>query len=96
MYKVFKISRKVQKYLRGQEINYQLWSVAIDINLESEKQGQQAALFITLTVIAAILITGLVLNSYWAFVLTSFGIGSLIIWLKGLNQIYPFQLFSLK
>ena len=82
-----KFDRNVQKYLRGKEINYQLWSVAIDINLEAEKQGQQAGLFITLTVIAAILITGLVLNSYWAFVLTSFGIGSLIIWLKGISYI---------
>lgn len=82
-----KFDRNIQQYLRGKEINYQLWSVAIDINLESEKQGQQAALFITLTVIAAVLITGLVLNSYWAFVLTSFGIGSLIIWLKGISFI---------
>jgi len=82
-----KFDRNIQKYLRGKEINYQLWSVAIDINLEAEKQGQQAGLFITLTVIAAVLITGLVLNSYWAFVLTSFGIGSLIIWLKGISYI---------
>ncbi|MFL2745858.1 MAG: MMPL family transporter [Dehalococcoidia bacterium] len=82
-----KFDRNVQKYLRGKEINYRLWSIAIDINLESEKQGQQAGIFITLTVIAALLITGLVLNSYWAFVLTSFGIGSLIIWLKGISTI---------
>ncbi len=82
-----KFDRKIQKYLRGEEINYQLWSVAIDINLESEKQGKQASIFITLTVISALLITGLVLNSYWAFVLTSFGIGSLIIWLKGISTI---------
>ena len=38
-----KFDRNIQQYLRGKEINYQLWSVAIDINLESEKQGQQAA-----------------------------------------------------
>ena len=82
-----KFDRNIQKYLRGKETNYRLWSIAIDINLESEKQGQQAGLFITLTVIAALLITGLVLNSYWAFVLTSFGIGSLIIWLKGISTI---------
>ena len=35
-----KFDRNIQQYLRGKEINYQLWSVAIDINLESEKQGQ--------------------------------------------------------
>ena len=42
-----------------------VWGIAIDVNLEGERQGYSSALFITLTVIAAVAVVGFSLRSYW-------------------------------
>ncbi len=78
-------NRNVQEVLRQEAESYQVWGVAIDANLESEDQGQESGLFITLTVIAAIAIVGIALRSYWAVALTGIGLGVLMIWLKGIS-----------
>ena len=80
-------NRNVQRVLRGDQQSYRLWGVAIDANLESADEGQTAGLFIMLTVIAAVLIVGLSLRSYWAMVLTGVGLGILMIWLKGFSNL---------
>ena len=79
--------RNVQEILRGAELNYQLWGIAMDVTLEAEDEGQTAGFFIMLTVIAAILIVGIFLKSYWAMALTGVGLGILIIWLKGISAL---------
>ena len=80
-------SRNVQRVLRGEQQSYRLWGVAIDVNLESADEGQTAGLFIMLTVIAAVLIVGLSLRSYWAMALTGVGLSILMIWLKGFSNL---------
>ena len=44
-------------------------------------------MFIMLTVIAAVLIVGLSLRSYWAMALTGVGLSILMIWLKGFSNL---------
>ena len=80
-------SRKVQDILRGNQVSFQLWAIAIDVNLESEEEGQQAGVFITLTAIIALAIVGIALRSYWSVALTSVGLAALIIWLKGISTL---------
>ncbi len=78
-------NRRIQEVLRGDQTNYQLWGIAIDVNLESADEGQQAGAFITLTAIIALAIVGLSLRSYWAVAFTGVGLGILMIWLKGIS-----------
>ena len=80
-----RFNRNVQDVLRGDQVHYRLWGVAIDVNLESADQGQIAGIFIMLTVIAAVLVMWISLRSYWAMALTGAGLGVLIVWLKGIS-----------
>ena len=40
-----------------------------------------------LTVVAAVIIVGISLRSYWAMALTGIGLGALMIWLKGISNL---------
>ena len=80
-------NRNVQQMLRGDQLNFDLWGIAIDANLEGASEGQTAGIFIMFTVIAAVLVAGLSLRSYWAVALTGAGLGTLIIWLKGISSL---------
>lgn len=82
-----RFARTVQSTLRGEQVHYQLWGLAIDQTLAAEEQGRTAGMFITFTVIAALAVVGLSLRSYWATALTAAGIGALMIWLKGLSAL---------
>ncbi len=82
-----RFARGVQELLRGDERNYRLWGIAIDVNLESEDEGKTAGAFIMLTVVAAVAVVGLSLRSYWAVALTGVGLGTLMIWLKGISAL---------
>ena len=77
----------VQEILRGDESSYRLWGVAIDQNREIAAEGQIAGQFITFTVIAAVIVAGIAMRSYWAVALTGAGLGFLMIWLKGLSNL---------
>ena len=80
-------SRNVQQFLRGDEQTYRMWGIAIDANLEADDEGKIAGLFIMFTVIAAVIIVGISLRSYWAMALTGAGLGILMIWLKGISNL---------
>ena len=80
-------NRNVQRILRGDERTYHLWGIAIDDQLEAEDEGKTAAVFIVLTVVAAIAVMGVSLRSYWAMALTGAGLGALMIWLKGISNL---------
>ena len=80
-------NRNVQLILRGDEQNFRLRGIAIDVNLEAADEGQTAGYFIMFTVIAVVLIAGLSLRSYWAVALTGAGLGVLMIWLKGISNL---------
>ena len=76
---------KVLDVLKKELIALNVWGIAIDVNLEGERQGYSSALFITLTVIAAVAVVGFSLRSYWAVVLIGIGLSTLMIWLKGIS-----------
>lgn len=80
-----RFNRNVQEVLRSDVNSYRVWGIAIDANLESADQGQESGIFITFTVIAAIVIVGITLRSYWTVALTGVGLGVLMIWLKGIS-----------
>ncbi|MCZ6789638.1 MAG: hypothetical protein O7D33_06860, partial [Chloroflexi bacterium] len=80
-------NRNVQRVLRGDESTYQLWGIAIDPSLEGEDEGKAAGIFVMFTVIAAVIVVGISLRSYWAMALTGAGLGALMIWLKGISNL---------
>ena len=80
-----KFNIKVLDVLKNEMNTLNIWGIAIDVNTEGERQGYSSALFITLTVIAAVAVVGLSLRSYWAVVLIGIGLSTLMIWLKGIT-----------
>ena len=80
-------NRKVQKALRGDEENYRLWGIAIDVGLEIEDEATLAGPFIMFTAIGVLIVVGIALRSYWAVALTGAGLGILMIWLKGISNL---------
>jgi len=75
----------ILEVLKREMQTLKIWGIAIDVNTEGERQGTSSALFITLTVIAAVAVVGLSLRSYWAVVLVGIGLSTLMIWLKGIS-----------
>ncbi len=79
--------RAVQDVLRGDEKEYELWGIGIDLNLEIEDESGIAAI---LTAIAMALISILILfifRSWFITLVTTAGLGMLIIWLKGFSNL---------
>lgn len=83
-----KFNTNVLNILKNEINSMDVWGVAIDVNLEGERQGFSSSLFITLTVIAAIAVVGFSLRSYWAVVLVGIGLSTLMIWLKGFSYLF--------
>ena len=81
------LNRKIRSVMTGYSRTYHVWGVAIDANLESEEEGQAAGIFITFTLIGALLVIGLSLKSYWITVISGIGLGILMIWLKGISAL---------
>lgn len=79
--------RNVQSVLRGEQVSYLLWGIAIDQNLEAEEEGSTSGIYIMFTMMAVLAVVGLTLRSYWALVLTGAGLGILMIWLRGLSNL---------
>ena len=82
-----RVGREIVKVLAGDEDNYKLWPIAVDVNLYSEEQGAASGTYLVLTVIAAILVAGFSLRSYFTVAIIGFGISALILWLKGMSTI---------
>ncbi len=82
-----RVGREIVKILSGEEITYNLWPIAVDVNLYSEEQGGASGTYLVFTVIAAIIVSGFSLRSYYTVAIIGFGIAALIIWLKGMISI---------
>ncbi len=79
--------RAVRDILRGDETEYELWGIGIDLNLEIEDESGIAAI---LTAVAMVLISVLILfifRSWFITLVTTTGLGMLIIWLKGFSNL---------
>ncbi|MBV46698.1 MAG: hypothetical protein CL900_05745, partial [Dehalococcoidia bacterium] len=64
------LNRNVGSVMSGSSQNYEIWGIAIDANLESLDEGKTAGIFIMFTAIAAVLVVGFSLGSYWATAIT--------------------------
>ena len=82
-----RFNRRIHAILRGEEANYRLWGVAIDINLVSEEQGKTAIPFIAATVVLVLIVVGITLRSVSMVGLAFLGLVILLVWLKGLSNL---------
>ena len=80
-------ARKVQSLLRGDETYNQVWGVAIDVNLTSGEQGSAAGPFIGFTILAVVIMVGVVFRGYWAVAITGGALAALMVWLKGISNL---------
>ncbi len=80
-------SRDIETVLRGSQKNYELWGIAIDVNLTSNEQGGTAGPFIGFTILAVLIIVGLTFRSYWVLAITGAALAALIIWLQGITNL---------
>ena len=79
--------RDVRELLRGDENAIKVHGVAIDTNLTSQEEGATAGPFITFTIIAVLMVVGVVLRSYWAVALAGAALAILMVWLKGITNL---------
>ncbi len=77
----------VESQLRTNEQHTSTLAVAAAANETAAAQGQTAAPFIVLAVVAAVLIVGIALRSYWAAALTGAGLAIQMTWLGGLSDV---------
>ncbi len=78
--------REIQDALRAAD-GFDIYGVAIDVNLTSQEQGAVAGPFIGFTILAVLLIVGLTFRSYWVLATVSVALIGLIIWLKGISNL---------
>ena len=81
------LNRKIMEVMSGTESAFEIWGIAIDANLEAEDEGKTAGIYIMFTIIAAVIVVGISLKSYWVTAFTGIGLSVLIIWLKGISAI---------
>lgn len=77
----------VEDYVRGEQEHISVLAVAAAANETSKAQGNTAAPFIILAAIAAVLVVGIALRSYWATALTGVGLAILMTWLGGISNL---------
>lgn len=80
-------NREVERVVRGDEDHYELWGVALDVNLTSAEQGEAAGPFIGFTVLAVLLVVGLVYRSYWPVAISGGALALMIVWLRGIANL---------
>lgn len=83
-------SRDILEVLRTTD-TLEVYGVAIDVNLTSQEQGALAGPFIGFTVLAVLIIVGVVFRSYWVLATVGVALGALIIWLKGITNLIGFK-----
>ena len=80
-----RFNRQVQEILRTGQSSYQLWGVALDVNLVSQEQGKTAIPFIAATVVLVLVVVGVALRSLGIAGRAFLGLLMLLVWLKGLT-----------
>ena len=80
-------ARDIVAVVQGDETTLQGWGIAIDVNLTSQEQGQAAGPFIGFTILAVLIIVGIVFRSYWSIAVTGAAMGALIVWLYGISNL---------
>ena len=80
-----RFNRRVREILQTEQSSYQLWGVALDVNLVSQEQGKTAIPFIAATVVLVLVVVGVTLRSLGIAGLAFLGLLILFVWLKGLT-----------
>ena len=80
-----RFNRRVREILQTEQSSYQLWGVALDVNLVSQEQGKTAIPFIAATVALVLVVVGVTLRSLGIAGLAFLGLLMLFVWLKGLT-----------
>jgi predicted RND superfamily exporter protein len=79
--------RDTQEVLRGQEANYQLWGLAIDLNLEIRDEGRISSPMIGAAIIIILIIITFIFRSFFLTLISAIGLAMVIIWLKGFSNL---------
>ena len=82
-----RLNRRMLATLRGDEENYRVWGLALDVNLTSREQGQSAIPYIAATVVLVLVVVGITLRSLKAVGLGFLGMLILLVWLKGISNL---------
>lgn len=82
-----RLNRQLLATLRGEEQNYHLWGLALDVNLTSREQGQTAIPYIAATVLLVLVVVGVTLRSVKAVGLGFLGMLILLVWLRGISNL---------
>ncbi|MFW3146081.1 MAG: MMPL family transporter [Thermoplasmatota archaeon] len=80
-------NRELQDFLRGNQTNYKLWGIAIDLELEANDEAQFSVVLIFFAVILILVIVTLLFRSFSLFLLTAVGLLMVIIWMWGLSNL---------
>ena len=80
-----RFNRRLREILQTEQSSYQLWGVALDVNLVSQEQGKTAIPFIAATVVLVLMVVGVTLRSLGIAGLAFLGLLMLFVWLKGLT-----------
>ncbi|MFP6634952.1 MAG: MMPL family transporter [Dehalococcoidia bacterium] len=80
-----RFNRRVREILQTEQSSYQLWGVALDVNLVSQEQGKTVIPFIAATVVLVLVVVGVTLRSLGIAGLAFLGLLMLFVWLKGLT-----------
>jgi len=84
---VEEFDREVRDLLRSEAPAFRIDGVAIDVNLTAAEQGAVAGPFIGFTILAALVLVGLIFRSYWVLATVGVAFLILIVWLKGISNL---------
>jgi len=80
-------ARDVQEILRGEEDSYELWGIAIDLELEIEDEGKIAGVMLMAAMLLIAVLLLIIFRSWLITLVATLGLGMLIVWLKGFSNL---------
>jgi predicted RND superfamily exporter protein len=79
--------RDVQATLRGDEENYRLWGVFIDMNLEASDEAAVSGPMLVVAIALMLILISFIFRSWLITLLSGAGLGMLIVWLRGFSNL---------
>lgn len=79
--------RDVQKMLRGEQQDYRLWGIFIDMNLEIADEGRMSGIMMVVAIVLVLILITAIFRSWLITLVSGVGLGMLIIWMKGLSNL---------
>ncbi len=82
-----KFALEVQEIMRGSEVENQTWGIAIDLNHEIEDESEIGVVMLVAALILMAILLLIIFRSLPIMLITIFGLGMLIVWLKGFSNL---------